>query len=497
VTRQSTNRRNRVVFYSLLALILSLGAWPELLKSGTAIGAPASDGRVATTDQVASDDYADSYGEMASFDELGTYEEETTDDQAESLDKLSTPPVLTVNRNATFQTWTGWEATAHIYGDDTNASWFPAVRNQVVYRAALLGVSQLRLEVRDEIDHGNGTYDWTEFDRKINLVVKPLRDELLLRRGETLKVNVCNVSFGSGAVPNHPHLNPTVFGNYAAAAVDRAARIHGLSVSYFEICLEPDNVGGNTVFNTPLRMSNAINAARSALNARGYSYVKLIAPSCVNTQTALNWMQTLQSSYSSAFSKINLLSYHRYTSSTQSVITSIGELARTSGKQSGMTEYLSATCDHLYRDLTWGRASLWQRFGLASNSQNTNASYANAGLFKINAANTNNVVVSDGTSTPAVRQYFANIRPGAVRCTVTSSPAGYNATAWNGPNSNFVLIVPTINGSFQVAGLLAGNYEISWVRNNLNAAGPIVTAVNGRITVNPPSGASCITIKKV
>jgi hypothetical protein len=438
-----------------------MGVRPELFNSGVAKGAPATDSGSGPADAVA------------------------------------VPEVLTVNRNQTFQTWVGWEATAAIYGEDLNAPWFPAARNTVVNKLAMLGVSQVRLEVQDEIDNGAGQYNWTVFDRKVNQIVKPLRDELLLRRGETLKVNVCNVSFGSGAVPNHPHLNSTTFGNFAAAAVDRAARIHGLSVGYFEICLEPDNVAGDTVFDTPLRMANAINAVRTALNARGYSYVKIIAPSCVNTATALSWMQTLNTTYNSAFSKVSLLSYHRYSSSAVSTVTSIGNFAVSTGKQTAMNEYLDGNVDHLYKDLIYGRVSLWQKYGMASWALNPNTRYANAGLFKINASNPNNVIVSDGLNTPALRQYFSNIRPGAVRVAATGAPSAMSATAWNGPNGKLVVVVPSINMQFQVAGLLAGNYEVSWVQNNTNVVVGIFPAVSGKVTVTPVAGVSNIVVRKV
>jgi len=456
VIHQHTQRRLTAAYLPLLALFLTLGISPEILRSGVARAA-------------------------------------SSDDDANS--KTATTQVLTVNSSIRYQTWSGWEATPNIYGNDLNVAWFPDVRDEVVYRSAEMGVSQVRMEAQDNWDNGNGTYNFTEFDRVINQVVKPLRDELLFRRGETLKVNVCNVSFGSGAVANHPHRNPTTFANFAYAFVDRAARFHGLSVAYFEICLEPDNSGGNTIFNSPLAISNAVNAVRTKLNATGYSAVKLIAPSCVNATTARNWMQTLQSTYGTAYSKIAVLSYHRYSSASQSVVQSIGDIARTSNKQSAMNEYLTGTYSHLYTDIVYGRVSIWQKYGLGGGS--TDPRYINAPLFRIDDSNPNNVLVTDNVDTPRLRQYYSSIRPGAVRVAVTGSPNAMSATAWTGPSSKFVVLVSSASIPFQVAGLPSGNYEVSWVVNNVRFVTGIFPAVNGRVNVTPPSGAQCVCVKKV
>jgi hypothetical protein len=407
--------------------------------------------------------------------------------------RADTVQTLTIDRSKVFQTFTAWEGNANIAG--YGEPWYAGVRDEVARRAAELGISQLRLEIRADVDDGAGHYDWTAFDQRVEDVVRPMALALLEARGETLRINVCNVAFGSGADPAHPHRDPATFGRFARAAVERAATHHGLAVEYFEICLEPDNTGGNTIFKSPARIAESVLAVRSALDAAGFPDVKIIAPSCVNMTTARNWMRTLRDVYPDAFAAVDLFSYHRYSGTALNVVTEIGNITAAGGKQSGQTEYMGGTYTHLYEDLVSGRVSTWQKYGIGGSSDDPR--YVNSPLFRIDDADPSNVRVADGVHTPALRQFFAYIRPGAVRVGYTAAPNAMAATVWINPGDKIVVTLQRKGGPFDLVGLAPGSYEVSYVLNGVNVIGGVYTTSTGKLRVRAPNGVCPLTVRQL
>lgn len=394
------------------------------------------------------------------------------------------PQTFTVDPNLRHQPWMAWEATANIYGVgmEPPPPWWRTIRDEVVSRAAALGVSRVRLEIADESDlrlWGATGYNWARFDRLITEIVKPLA---IAAPG--LEVNVCNVAFGSGKVANHPHLDPVKFGEYVVAGVERALS-HGLSVETYEVCLEPDKVNGLTIFNTPAKMAGGILAARRALDAAGHTGVGLVAPSCVNTQTAANWIVILRDQYPEAFAAVDVLTYHLYASNAVSTIQQIGKVQAATGKLTGQTEYLSADADRLYKDIVHGRVSVWQKYGLCSHAENPQTQYRSAGLFRLSLPPTGAPVLSESPQTPAMRQYFAFVRPGMTRCGVT----GGAATAWRDAAGRVVVILQSVPTVFDIVGIPAGRYVVSYATASGNAVLGSFSVV-GKLSVTKPAACS-------
>jgi len=396
------------------------------------------------------------------------------------LAKFTPPSTIAVDPSVTYQTISGWEATAWVAEPSDPA--FPHYRDRL-YAALLddVGITRLRLEVRSgaENTHDNwsgyqdgtidyqtwrsrryatindnadpSTIDWsgfhfTEMDGVIESVVNPLRN-LAAARGESLYVNLNYVAFTAQITDGaYIHNSPEEYAEFVLATYLHMQQKYGWVPDAWEVLLEPDNV---SQWNGTL-LGRAIVATAARLEAAGFDPV-FVAPSNTNMGNAVTYFDQMIA-VPGVLPYLHEFSYHRYGGVSLQNLQAIASRAAQHGLTTSMLEWWTDgnTYRTLHEDLKIGNNSAWQQAAVS-------------GYFDIDASNPMNPTFAVNAKTQLTRQYYRFVRPGAVRIEALSQDERFDPLAFINKDGGYVVVVKSdAAGEFSVGSLPAGTYGIKY-----------------------------------
>jgi hypothetical protein len=394
---------------------------------------------------------------------------------------------IALNPYARYQTMTGWEATA-----EAGALFSPAWNN---YKDALfdqvvndLGLNRVRLEITSGVENPTdyfaqwragqiteGQYDakryeiindnldpnninpngfkWSSIDSYIDNVVVPLRQRLAAR-GEQLWVNVNYVDFGSSTFE---HKNtPAEYAEFVLATYQHMQSAYGFVPNSWEVSLEPDTSAASW---SSSQVAQAIKAAGDRLLANGFM-PNFVAPSTTDAGNAPSYIDQIAQT-SGAMQYVGQFSYHRYAGGTTSNIQQIASRALSFGKATGMLEWIGADYNTLHQDIKVGQNSAWQQYVLAGPI--SWGSDSGDRYYIIDDTDAANPIITMGSRTKFLRQYFKFIRIGAQRIEALTGNTNFDPVAFINPDGKYVVVVKASSGgNFSIQGLPAGTYGIKY-----------------------------------
>ena len=469
---------------------------------------------------------ATSASTSASFSAPGTYvlqlratnRKKIASDQVQVTVGPLVGTLLTVDPSTTYQTMTGWEATAWALNDS------PAFANFIDPLSDLavddLGLNRVRLEIRAGVE--NQTDFWTqwkqgvipyqtwresrystvndnadpntidpagfqfsEMDWAVDNIVLPLKQRVEAN-GERLWINVCYVAFTGQIVPplTYGHDDPDEYAEFVEAAYEHLEQKYGWVPDSWEVILEPDNVAE---WNGTL-IGQAIVAAAARLQARGWT-PRFVAPSNTNMSNAITYFDDL-AAVPGAVGHVKELSYHRYGGVSDPNLATIQQRAAANGIETAHLEWIGATYHELHKDLTLAWNSSWSQYVFAGGLPDNGGTY-----FLIDDTDPLNPVISYGSRTRYLRQYFRYVREGAVRVGATSG-GGFEPVAFVGADGRHVVVVKAAaGGSFHVTGLAAGTYGVQFTTpGDFAKDAPDETLIPGQILTTAIPDAGVLTI---
>jgi hypothetical protein len=323
-------------------------------------------------------------------------------------------------------------------------------------------------------------------DNSIDNIVLPLRSRLQAR-GESLWVNINYIDFGSSTF-EHKN-NPAEYAEFVLATYQHMQSKYGFVPNSWEVILEPDNAGASW---SATQVAQALKAAGDLLVANSFT-PNFIGPSTVNAANAPVYIDQIAQT-TGAMQYVSEFSYHRYCCATDTVLQNISSRAVQYGKRTAMLEWISADYNTIHQDLKQARNSSWQQYTLAGplswGPDNGDRYYL------IDDSSTTNPIITMGSRTKFLRQYFKFIRTGAQRIEALSGNTSFDPLAFINTNGKYVVVVKTAaGGSFTIQGLAAGTYGIKYTTaSQYNIDLPDVTLTPGQsLTTNIPA-AGVITV---
>jgi O-glycosyl hydrolase len=396
---------------------------------------------------------------------------------------------VTLDPAVRYQTIRGWGAAS---GSPPWAS--PSLREAVIREIVNeLGLTRLRLELpsgnrsdttgweqaNDDWDPLNinwPAFDTAAVDQRVTEMVLPFK-QAVEANDEPFNLYVSPSLFNngsSGAAPSWLQNSPGEYAEFALAFLLYLRDTHGIEADYYCILNE---AGNDNSFNASV-VAQMIKALGPRLQAAGLS-TTIQFPESVNAQAAWNsYIQQVQND-EDVWPYIGCLSYHLY-GTNDPYRGQIGNLGASLGLPTAQTEYMDLTMNHLYDDLTLGRVSYWEIYGLAQ-------------CVQWNPSN---------TSFSRIRQYWNFrqvmhfVRPGAVRIGASSNDANLRVLAFSHDGRITVVL---INGSgartANIGNLPVGTYGIcqsagSGVYEELGvqtAAAPRGNTAMGALAVSVPA----------
>jgi len=417
---------------------------------------------------------------------------------------------ISLDSTVTYQTITGWEATAWAGENIDNPaptvmSIHPGFNN---YIGPLLdmavndvGINRIRLEIRSGVenpqDHwmryqtgqinyndGAGTDSWrqvrytwindnndpnhinesgfqfSELDNKIDKVVTPLKQKVEAN-GEHLYINLNMVDFGKG---NHGlSSNPEEYAEFALAAFQHIDSKYGWVPDALEIALEPHHGTWDAT-----KLGNALVAAARRLEANRYT-PDFIAPSHTNAGGSISWYNTMKA-IPGVMTYLTEFSYHYYGGNNDANRRAIGNIAAQDGIRTAMLEWWSGGNSYhiLHKDLKMAYNSTWQQGALI-------------GVVTVDETEPNNPIVSISDYSRFYRHYSKFVRAGAVRI---------DAVAFVNTDGKYVVVVKVpVGGSFSIQNLPAGTYGAKYTTYSeydmdqpdilINAGDDLTTSIPG------------------
>jgi len=415
---------------------------------------------------------------------------------------------ITLNNSITYQTITGWEATAHageLLENSTathtsNANPAFALYSSQLFDLAVndLGLNRLRLEIGEGAENStdyftlylNGEipfedklaqkspvnddgdpfsvdrfiaqnpnaaaipgFYFSALDYRMDKVVLPIRQRLQAR-GESLFLNVNYVAFAVN--PFMQYTNPDEYAEFVLATYQHIKNKYGIVPDAWEVILEPDN----TQFNGA-RIGQAVAAASTRLRQHGFT-PHFILPSVTNMNNYAMYYDAIKGVLGDSGISQNVveLSYHRY-GVNNALLPTIANEAKARGVNTAMLEHIGSGYSDLHMDLREGNTSAWQRFILGDYYM---CSECLAGkYYHIDQANPANPQVQMVADSKFLRQYFRFIRKGAVRIQANTTNWAFDPVAFVNADGGYVAVVKTTaSGTLAVQGLPAGTYGIKY-----------------------------------
>lgn len=387
--------------------------------------------------------------------------------------------VITLNPNTTYQTITGWEATAQAAQDEYPA-FFASIQQNLLDRLADadangnpvpdgLGISRFRLEVHQDNTTGLGflksPYRNFDLDGQIDKIVVPVKQRLS-QRGEAVWVNVTVVD------PAYDG-NPSGYANAVLAVYQHMRNKYGFVPDSWEVALEPDNFGWSSPTSV---ISNGI-AAAQLLQANGFPVYLIVPSSACGPDNALNYFGLMtpaqyQGQPALPFIRqyVKEFAYHRYCGTSDSTLQQIANLRISALNSYGISvdtaqlEHIGADYNELHADLKKANVSAWQQYVIAKPYDwGQGADDGSAYYFQA----TSGGPVQMSARTKFLRQYFKFIRPGATRIEA-SGDTTFDPVAFVNRDGRYVVVVKaTAGGSFSIQGLPAGTYGTKYTIDNL------------------------------
>jgi hypothetical protein len=380
---------------------------------------------------------------------------------------------------------TGWEATAQIGEHHSPA--IDKYRDRLLDLAVNdLGINRLRLEIRsgveNRVDHfeqwrsGQMTerefwkntyriandnddpfvidesgFHFTELDSTIESVVIPMR-KLLADRGEELFLNLNYVDMGPSDFKHRT--DPEEYAEFVLAAFQHIQNKYGFTPDALEVVLEPD--GPNSHWSAS-ELAKAAAAASRRLRENGFKPA-LIVPSNYDTASVTAFIDRMAEE-PGALDDVSEFCYHRYRGVSDSVLREIVDNAQRWGKQTSMLEKLRGDYNNLHEDLKAAGVSAWQQYTLAfPNLKDDGAQH-----FMVDDRNPELPVVTPGSRTKFLRQYFHFIRRGAQRIGAATTNDELDPVAFVNANGTHVVVVKAATpGTVDVDGLPAGTYGVCY-----------------------------------
>ncbi len=417
---------------------------------------------------------------------------------------------ITLKPDQTFQTMTGWEATAALTMNPSQPVWAPYYARMLDQVANDVGINRIRLEVRAGAENPTGQlrrfmtgqtsfeawkdlrydavndnddpfvinpdgFDFSELDWHIEQTVVPLA-ERLQARGERLSINLCYVAFRNG---QYFQIEPEEYAELILATYLHMRDSYGLVPDMLEVILEPDH-SSNAWDGKDI--GRAIVATAKRLQDNGFKPA-FVVPSVTNMDNAVPYMNAI-AGVPGAIEHVVEFSYHRYKGATAANLRAIATHAHRHGIPSGMLElwFGKATYQVLMQDITLGLAGAFQGRALT-------------GLLVVPKGANPKLTLQDEVRYNA--QFFRHIRLGAVRIGADStSRQAFDPVAFvNADGRMTVVMVADGAGSVTVRGLRPGSYGISYAIGSGSDTLPdaAVAAAGDALTIEMP-GTGVLTI---
>ena len=336
------------------------------------------------------------------------------------------------------QTISGWEATAQA---GQTSPGFAMYEDELFDRVANeLQLTRLRVEVKSTTVGGD--FELASFDRQMTDVALPLKAKLDAR-GDHLWINVC-------VVGNHLKDDPAKYAAQALKVVQHMHDDYGVVPDSWEVALEPDVFG----WDDPMLVGNALVAAGKLLADNGFD-LDFVAPSNTAASHVPAYVAVMKD-IPGIFDYWRELSYHRYDWPDASELQAIAALAQQYNLRTSMLEHLDSGHADLHADLTEANVSAWQQYTLAFPvSSDDGAQY----YWPMN----NGAVLQLANRARYLRQYFAYVRPGAVRVEATSTRTTLDPTAFITTDNRYVVVMNTAGTlTMGIGGLPAGTYGVTY-----------------------------------
>lgn len=436
------------------------------------------------------------------------------------LPQLTPGERVVVYPSVELQTMMGWEATGQVGQSECNATAYQNYRGALMDRLTNeLGINRVRLGVNSGAENSvdwqarwraglvdratfkqhwyesindnadprvidPAGFQWSWLDSDAEATVVPLRQRLAAR-GEKLYVTLNYTDFGGLSAFEHTQ-DPEEYAELILATFQHLQQRFGFVPDAVEIILEPDN----TPNWRPDVIGRALVAAGDRLKAAGWRPA-FIAPSNTNAHTALLYVDELVR-VPRVFEYLTDLAYHRYSGVSDEVIAGIAARGAQYGLRTGMLELIGADHEVLHQDLTLGRNSTWQQYSMAYCSTDDNG----ARHYNIDDSNPSNPVITLGSRSRYLRQYFLFVRFGAVRIGASSGDDRFAPVAFRNTDGRHVVVVKAgAGGNFSIEGLPPGRYGLKYTTGaQYDVDLPDVTLQGGQLLPANIPAAGVITI---
>ena len=411
---------------------------------------------------------------------------------------LAQDATITIDASKRFQIMSGWEVVARGWeydkdGNRFDGDWFRDTALHDTIMDALIddaGINRVRIELRtgaeNPVDYWSmfekgeisyeemkrhfyhkvqdnsdpraadpGGFQFSFLDFQVEQVIKPMA-ERLEARGEKLYINLCVVDFKSPSDQLSDISladNPREYGELVAEAMKHLRARHDIVPDALEIMLEPENT-------ERWRGPQLGQAAAAAIRRLGELDMQpeILLPSVANAPNAVQFYEEAIRVPGVA-RRTAAIAYHRYGSHKPEVMGGIRNAARRYGVRTEMLEFVNATLDDLFEDLTIAHASAFNIFSISSYVQ-ADQEAEQVGLWK---------------GSRQMAQYFRYVRMGAQRIGAVTDNASFLGLAFENPAGGLyagrVLVIRTEEkGLVAIRGLVPDRYAISYTDDRATSA---------------------------
>ncbi|MBS0563847.1 MAG: hypothetical protein JSR87_05035 [Proteobacteria bacterium] len=420
--------------------------------------------------------------------------------------QTSADATIRLRPDQTFQTITGWEATASLPNNPAAPEWAPYHDTQILRAVRDAGIDRIRLEFRSNTENDDPSFaryfkgqipeaawskliyqvrndnddphvinwsgfDFSEVDWYMDNTVMPLR-KALAAEGRKLFINACYVAFKGGRTFQR---DPEEYAEFVLAAYVHLKDKYGIVPDSWEMILEPDVPKDGW---TGTEIGQAMVATARRLEGAGFTPA-FVAPSVTDISNTLPYVDAIVA-VPGAAKYLREISYHRYRNKGKAKIADIAARARALGVNTSMLElwFGKANYDVLFQDLKVGNVSAWQGRVLE-------------GLY---------VPQPDGTigPNPEVRYnalVMRAVRAGALRIGADSdNPQRFDALAFvnpddgagSGPGDWAVAVRARQGGTVRIEGLPPGRYQVSYAIPAGSQELPAATDASGALEATIP-----------